>query len=190
MSSGLSSTTARALLLGSLALNLALLLALALPHFGIVLGGGGHPRGEGMRIPGPMVLRGALSDERRQVLEPVLSQHRAPVRSAVREARAARRAVDAALRAEPFDRGAFERALAELRERDAVTAAAVHVMLSAAVVELDGAERIAVAERMWRRHRGEWRERRGQDGVERERRGEDGVERERRRGREPGERDD
>ena len=159
-----SSPAGRWLLLGSLALNVALLVALALPQFGVIVGGDGRERGERMRIPGPWALRSALGEERRAQIEPLLRQHRAPIRSAVRETRAARRAVNEALQAEPFDRARLERELATLRALDGVTAAAVHAMLVDAVAELEVGEREAVAERMWRRHRGERRERRNEAG--------------------------
>lgn len=145
----------RWLLLGSLALNLALLVALLLPQLG--LHRHQHDHGGG-RMATPGTLRDVLPDVRFAEIRPLLRQHRPGLRAAITETRAARRAVDAELRREPFDRIAFETTLAELRQRDQATAAAAHRMLTDAIVALDAAERRALADRLWQR-RGDDRER-------------------------------
>lgn len=152
---------ARWLLLGSLALNLALLVALLLPLAGIV---GGRHMHRGGPLATPWTLRELLPRERWDALRPVLQQHRHAMRSAMRAAGDGRRAVDAELRRDPFDRLAFEAALAEVRVRDQATAAALHAMLTDAIVQLDREERAALADRLWRRGGRHERHARGPDG--------------------------
>jgi uncharacterized membrane protein len=161
MKTFLASRGGRWLLLASLALNLTLLVALGVARVVSPPGHhGGGPRGESSRFPAPWALRAGLSEERRADIEPILRQHREPVRDAVRATRNARREVNVALRAEPFDPVAFDHALARLRMHDAATAAAVHAMLVETVAELTVEERAVVAERMWRRRGGEHRQHR------------------------------
>jgi uncharacterized membrane protein len=168
MNTFLGSRGGRILLLASLALNVTLLVVLGLsrataPHHH----GEGGP-GSGSRIPGPWALRAALTDDRRAEIDPILGEHREPVRDAVRATREARREVNAVLRADPFDRGAFAAALARLRVQDAATAEAVHAMLVDTTAALTAEEREVLADRMWRRRGGEHRQRRG-DGERPER---------------------
>jgi uncharacterized membrane protein len=166
----LASRGGRWLLLASLALNLTLLVALGWSRVGVTPDQVAGTRGDSSRIPGPWTLRAGLSEERRAEIDPILRQHREPVRDAVRATRAARREVNAALQADPFDGAAFEQALARLRVLDAATAEAVHAMLVDSVAELTLEERTHVAERMWRRRGGDTRQRR--EGRERAREGE------------------
>ena len=122
----------RWVLLLSLALNVALGAALLLP-----LVAADHYRGQrsghshgGDHMPSPRQLRRLLGEEREAVVDAVFEKHRPALRETFRPLHAARGAVHAAMHAEPFDRAALDAAFAELRERDAATAAAVQAMLS------------------------------------------------------------
>jgi uncharacterized membrane protein len=168
MNGVLAGRSGRWLLLGSLAVNLALIVALLLP----ALGYGRNERGGGQRMATPWVLRAVLAPERQAEIEPILRQHRPALRTAVRAARDARREVDTELRRDPFERERLDGALALLRQRDQATAEALHAMLSDAIEQLDPAERQALAERLWQRHRAarqqgreERRQRRAQQGA-------------------------
>jgi len=139
----------RWVLLVSLALNIALALALALPRLGIV--GGSRGGWDGNRLPGPWVLRSALSEERRAEIRPMLEPHRAPIRAAIRDARQARRDLDMLLRAEEVDAATLDATLAELRRRDGVTIEVVHRMLAEAILQMEPGEREKLADRLSRR---------------------------------------
>lgn len=143
------------LLLASLALNIAVLSGLAVHAFDH----GRHERrdapsamgGRGAMFPHPMLLRRALSDERRAVAEAVMQEHREDIRGSLRALADARADVHAAMAAEPFDRAALDRAFVALRERDAQAATEVQAMLAELMVELTPEERAAVVEGMQRR---------------------------------------
>ena len=149
-----SGTWLRALLVASLAMNIAVLAGFAWRHFD---GHDGRPGGHrthvmrGTMMPSPRVLRQVLPEERRVVVDALLEEHRQAIRGSVREVFAARAAVHALMTAETIDRPALERAFADLRARDVEAATAVQAMLTELAVELTPEERRAVTAAM---HRG------------------------------------
>ena len=146
-------TWLRALLVASLALNIAVLAGFAWRHFDH--GRTDHRLPHAMRgtmMPSPRILRDVLSEERREVVDAVLAGHRAGIRASVREVFAARAEVHALMTAEAIDRPALEAAFADLRARDAEAATAVQAMLTELVTELTPKERKAVAEAVHRHH--------------------------------------
>ena len=145
----------RWVLLLSLALNVALGAALLLP-----LVAADHYRGQrsghshgGDHMPSPRQLRRLLGEEREAVVDAVFEKHRPALRETFRPLHAARGAVHAAMHAEPFDRAALDAAFAELRERDAATAAAVQAMLAEVIAQLTPDERARIAASMEKRER-------------------------------------
>jgi uncharacterized membrane protein len=179
VSSFLASTAGRWILLVSLALNLALLIALLLPRVGLGLAAGepATRRGGGGAGPVPWVIRSVFEGDRREQVTAIMQDHREPIRAVLREVRRARRDVGAALHADPFEPASLEQALEHLRRAEAAASIAMHHMLADVVEDLDGSERAAVAERLWstarpdrtRRGTSDWRERReARDALERE----------------------
>jgi uncharacterized membrane protein len=63
----------------------------------------------------------------------------------------ARRAVGAALKAEPYDAAAFDAAYAAMRERSQELQASIHAVLKSSIGEFSEEGRLAIAERRWRR---------------------------------------
>lgn len=144
----------RWLLVGSLALNAALLAGIAWQHVdhGPRRMHRVHVRA-GM-MPSPQMLRAAVPESRRAVVDQVLQRHHEPIRESVRGVFQARAAIHGLLTAERIDPAALDRAFATLRERDAQAARAVQVMLTDLVSQLTPQERRALAETVQRRHHG------------------------------------
>ncbi|MBB5014681.1 periplasmic heavy metal sensor [Rehaibacterium terrae] len=150
----------RLALLASLLLNAALagvLGALWLRSAGDTGDVASSERSEDARTPSPGRLGRELAPEQRALMRETFARHRAPMREHAEAARAARRAVAAVLRSEPYDRDALAAAFAELRARDGEAAAVTHAMLLDLADRLDaeGRERLAARiERAGRHHRG------------------------------------
>ena len=156
MSASRLGTGLRWLLVASLALNAALLAGIAWEHFdrdGPRRGRFAH-HASGTMMPNPMMLRGALPEERRAVVDEVLERHRGRIRETVRDVFDARADAHALMIAETVDPQALDRAFANLRERDAEAAQAVQAMLADLVSRLTPEERRALGDAMHRSHRG------------------------------------
>jgi uncharacterized membrane protein len=76
---------------------------------------------------------------------------RADIKERLAALREARRAVGAALKAEPFDAAAFTRAYETMQARNQEVQTAIHGVVKAAVPQLSEEGRAAIAERRWRR---------------------------------------
>lgn len=136
----------RWLLLLSLALNLGLGAAVAVQHWHH------HHPGEHMsgerrwaRVPDPRHLARLLGEADRAILREVFDKHREALRGRYQPLGAARRQLAEALRSEPFDPAAMQRAFDSIRGAEGDTANALHTfMLELATrVSADGRRRIA-----------------------------------------------
>lgn len=144
----------RVLLLASLLLNVALIAALVLlvPRL--------HEREDGPRerrappfpaLFDPRALKQALPEARHADLDAALQSHREAIRARIGTLFDARRAVRAAILAEPFDRAALDAAFTTLREAEAATAAEAQAMVGDVLEDSTAAERERVANLMSRR---------------------------------------
>jgi Spy/CpxP family protein refolding chaperone len=168
----------RWLLLASLALNVALGAALALPWLASDHYKPTHSRMHGRdHMPSPRHLRRVLGEDRSTVVEAVMQRHRPHIRATFPPLREARRATHAAMAADPFDAAALERAFAELRERDARSTTAIQAMLAELMTQLTPAERAKIVASMPRR---DHVRRRGQEAPRDARRDDAGSTQERR----------
>jgi uncharacterized membrane protein len=104
----------------------------------------------GAMMPSPHLLRRALPEERRAVVDAVLDEHHERIHASVGAVFEARARVHALLAAETLDRPALDRAFADLRARDAEAATAVQTMLTELVTELTPEERRALGEAVHR----------------------------------------
>lgn len=147
----------RWLLGGMIALNIALALLLAAVLMGWRSGGGGWVSGP---MPNPHALRQALPKERAGLVNQVLDQHKADIRTAMREQRKARRELYRSLRETEPGRDQLSQRFADLREAEQSTAVAVHEMLSDLLSQLTPEERRKVADLFARRGGHQGRERR------------------------------
>lgn len=144
----------RWVLLASLALNVALGAALALPWLAPDHDRPRHARMHGRdHMPSPRHVRRVLGEERADVVEAVMKRHRPDIRATFPPLREARRAAHAAIAADPFDAAALERAFAELRARDADSKTAIQAMLVELMAQLTPAERAKVVDSMPKRER-------------------------------------
>lgn len=148
----------RYLLLLSLALNLGLAAALVAMHWHHHHPGD-HQASERRwaRVPDPRHLARLLEDADRALLREVFEKHREGLREHYQPLGAARRQLAEALRAEPFDPAAMQRAFDGMRGAESGTANAMHAfMLELATrVSADGRQRIAEhLERRGHDHRG------------------------------------
>lgn len=156
-------------LLGSLALNVTLGAALALPYVAPGFYGrqaGQEHRTRGWRDPVPSIwrVRRLLGEERSELVKSVMQAHRPRIRETFPAMRAARAEVRRQMQAEPIDGEALRRAFAELRARDAATSAAVQEMLADLMQQLTPAERTRIVESMPEpRGRGRGRRERGRE---------------------------
>jgi uncharacterized membrane protein len=154
---GSLSRPVRLLLVGSLALNLFGIGAIAADaimdrdgHGGLF----GHCRPPRfMGLPSPRELREVLPESDQAKLDELLKANRDKFHQRLDELFAARQVVADAIKAEPFDRGKLETAFAALRERDAAMAAGAQDWLIDFVAGLDPAGRAKVAELLTRRHK-------------------------------------
>ncbi len=144
------------LLVASLVLNVFLIGAFAAglaarhgPFFG-------HDRpSRMMAMPTLHKIREALPESAQPVVEGIFDAHRQDMRRRIGELRETRRAVAAAIRAEPFDPAALGAALAELREREADVASAAHEAVAELAAKLDPEARDRLAELVEIRRRGD-----------------------------------
>jgi uncharacterized membrane protein len=154
---GSLSRPVRLLLVGSLALNLFGIGAIAADaimdrdgHGGLF----GHCRPPRfMGLPSPRELREVLPESDQAKLDSLLQANRAQFHQRLDDLFAARQVVADAIKAEPFDRAKVEAAFAALRERDAAMAAGAQDWLIDFVAGLDPAGRAKVAELLTRRHK-------------------------------------
>jgi uncharacterized membrane protein len=93
-------------------------------------------------------LKHSLSPERAQWLDTVTQQWREPMRARIGELIRARRAVQSALVAEPFEVETLAQAFAQLRAAEAAAAVDVHAMLQAVLEHGTVDERRRLAELM------------------------------------------
>ncbi len=155
--------TYRTLLLLSLALNLGLGAALFTAHWHHQQANtSGMNDRRWARIPSPRMLAGALDEGDRKILLEVIETHRGKLGERFRPLGGARRELAEALRAEPFDPAAMQRAFERTRDSESGTAEAMHAfMLELATrVSADGRQRIAdqlERGRHGRRHEGKGR---------------------------------
>ena len=151
----------RWLLGGMIALNIALALLLAAGLLGWRSGSGGWVAGP---MPNPHVLRQALPKARAGLVNQVLDQHKAEIRTAMRQQRKARRELYRSLREAEPGREELSARFAELRQAEQTTAVAVHEMLSDLLSQLTPEERRKVADLFARRgHHGRERDGRQSD---------------------------
>ena len=144
----------RWVLLASLALNVVLGAALALPWLASDHDRPRHARTHGRdHMPSPRHVRRVLGEDRADVVEAVMKRHRPDIRATFPPLREARRAAHAAIAADPFDGAALERAFADLRARDADSKAAIQAMLVELMAQLTPAERRKVIDSMPKRER-------------------------------------
>jgi uncharacterized membrane protein len=137
----------RWILLLSLALNLGLISYLVMRPVTHEYRGRGHS----MVLPPPHVIARVLSAEGQQILDRVVSAHRAKIRPTLREFAAGRRAIQELLRGATLDRDALTEAFARLRQREQRTAEAVQQMLVELSVALPLVDRQKLAELLERR---------------------------------------
>ncbi len=154
---GSLSRPVRLLLIGSLALNLFGIGAIAADALmdgdgrGSVFGHGRPPRLTG--LPSPRELRAVLPKSDQAKLDSLLEANRPQFLQRLNALRAARQDVADAIKAEPFDRARLETAFAALRERDAAMAAGAQEWLVELIVGLDPAGRAKVAELLTHRNK-------------------------------------
>ena len=154
---GSLSRPVRFLLIGSLALNLFGIGAIAADAImdrdghGGLFGHGRPPRFMG--LPSPRELREVLPESDQDKLKQLLEANRPQFRQRLDALFAARQDVADAIKAEPFDRAAVEIAFAALREREAAMAAGTQNWLIDFIAGLDPEARAKVAELLTRRHK-------------------------------------
>lgn len=136
-------------LLLSLALN-ALLLAALLAPFALSPREHGHDGHRGRRggpalMISPHQLKRSLPSAQSALVDAVLATHRPQLRMRIGVMLDARRDVAAALRAEPFDRAALDRAFVALRARENAIAEAAQAMLGDVAAQAGPAGRAQLA---------------------------------------------
>lgn len=155
MSTPLVSTRLRIVVLFSLLLNVALLVALAATWWRHEGDGRGGRFGGVVRMPQMAVLERALPGSDLPVLQRAYALHRPTLGASFRAVRAAKREVRAALTATPFERDRLSAALAVMRGEEQGMAAAAHALLVdvAAGISAEGRQalaKIVTSRRMWR----------------------------------------
>ena len=159
----------RWLLAGMLALNIALALLLG----AMFLSARGERGSSLSPLPSPQMLRQALPEPRRDLVNSVLDEHKRAIGNALRDQRRARRELNRLLREESLDRAALDRSFQRLRATEQSTAESVHAMLGELLIRLSPAERRQVADLFARRaaheRRSERRQRRNAEADQTER---------------------
>lgn len=142
--------TARFVLLASLALNVILAVALlvAAPWADRRDANRGRHAPAFPALFDPRALKEALPPERLPALDAALQQHRERMRAQLGALFDARRAVRAAIVAEPFDRAALDAAFAGLRREETATATLAQSMLGDVLAQTTPPERERVAKLM------------------------------------------
>lgn len=139
----------RALLLLSLALNLALCVALVMLRWQPFHDHGGGDR-RWSRVPDPRALAHALEADDRQILTEVLERHRPALVEQFRPLGQARRGLAEALRTEPFDPGRMDAAFAQMRAAEGGGAEAMHAFMMDLAPRISAAGRVRIAEHLER----------------------------------------
>jgi len=101
----------------------------------------------------PSWMRHALGPDAERMVAPVMRRHMDEIREHIEATRRARRAVGAALTAEPFDRAALEDALARIRTQNAEAQAAFHGAFVDVADKLSPEQRAELAKESQRRRR-------------------------------------
>lgn len=140
----------RWLLALSLALNIGLLLALAVTVWS---GRPGGPRGQLPALADPREVRAALVAERHPMVAELFARHRSSVRAAVGDLRQARRELHAVAVQPTLERAQLEAAFARLREREGAAASAAHELMTELLLQLQPDERRQLLDRIGRHHR-------------------------------------
>lgn len=163
-------TRIRWLLVASLALNLVFATALGTRLLTHRMHAGSGPI-SGAGFPSPRALHRHLNETERSALRAALESRRELFREQAREARRARRDVERALLAEPFERDALDDAMQRVRQHSGGLAehAQKAIVELAASMDAEGRQRLATALRHSGRHE---RGRERSERSEREPRGE------------------
>lgn len=143
----------RWLLLLSLALNLGLATALVAHHWHQSERPGSDER-RWARLPDSRQLVKALDGPDRDILSAVLESHREALGSNFRPLGDARRDIAEALRADPFDPTALDRAFAQTRDREGNMANAMHAFMRDLATRVSAQGRQRIADRMERGRHG------------------------------------
>ena len=151
--------TYRYLLLLSLALNLGLGAALVAIHWHHPADQSGAAERRWARIPNPRMLAGALDEADRKILLQVVETHRDQLGDRFRPLGGARRELAAALRAEPFDPAAMQRAFDRMRESESGTTEAMHAFMLELATRVSPAGRQRIADHLERGRHGHGHER-------------------------------
>lgn len=141
-------------------LGAALFVSLALNLFlgGVIAGRGvGHRGGFDGQMTAANVklaierVSRVLPEADGDVMRGLFEERRADLKARFEALREARKAVGAALKAEPFDAATFSAAYETMQSRNQEVQAAIHGVIKAAVPQLSAEGRVAIAERRWRR---------------------------------------
>jgi hypothetical protein len=141
-------------------LGVVLLVSLALNLFlaGVIAGRGLGPRGGGGFDLTPRKLRVAIERVTRvlpesdaALLRDRFEAERPDIAQRFQALQDARRAVGAALKAEPYDAGAFDAAYETMQARNQELQASLHAVLRTSIGQFSDEGRAAIAERRWRR---------------------------------------
>jgi uncharacterized membrane protein len=150
----------RYLLLLSLALNLGLGAALLSAHWHQQQAStSGMSDRRWARIPSPRMLAGALDEADRKILLEVIETHRGKLGEHFRPLGGARRELAEALRAEPFDPVAMQRAFGRIRESESGTATAMHAFMLDLAIRVSPSGRQRIADQLERGRHGRRHER-------------------------------
>ncbi len=141
-------------------LGVALVVSLGLNLFlvGIVAGRGFGPRGDfdwqltpaKLKLGVERVLRALPADDAK-LMRSLFEAQRPDIAQRFEALQDARKAVGAALKAEPFDAAAFTAAYEAMQARSQELQAAIHGLIKAAIPQLSADGRAAVVERRWRK---------------------------------------
>lgn len=151
--------TYRYLLLLSLALNLGLGAAFVAMHWHHPSGPSSSMERRWARIPNPRMLAGALDEADRKILLEVVETHRGKLGEQFRPLGGARRELAEALRAEPFDPAAMQRAFDQMRDSESGTAQAMHAFMLDLATRVSPAGRQRIADQLERGRHGHRHER-------------------------------
>jgi len=139
----------RRLLIASILLNVFLIGAIGagvMARHGPHLFDGGRERPpRPFEMPGPRKIRAALPEESRPIADALFAAHRDEMAARIGALVEARRAVAAAIRAEPFDRTALDAALGALRSLESEMAGTVQGIIADLATELDADSRNRLA---------------------------------------------
>ncbi len=141
-------------------LGAALVVSLALNLFvgGVIVGHRVGPRGDfdwqltpaRLKLGMERVLR-ALPENDAEVVRGLFEAERADITQRFQALQDARKAIGAALKAEPFDPAAFTAAYEAMQARSQELQAAIHGVIKAAIPQLSAEGRAVIVERRWRK---------------------------------------